>query len=67
FVLIMAKFAVPAKFQQRVLLVGVLIALALRTLFILAGAAMIENFSWIFYIFGAFLLYTAWKLIKEAR
>ncbi|MET8553503.1 TerC family protein [Streptomyces sp. NPDC004959] len=67
FVLIMAKFAVPAKFQQRVLLVGVLIALVLRTLFILAGAAMIENFSWIFYLFGAFLLYTAWKLIKEAR
>ncbi|MFE9247448.1 TerC family protein [Streptomyces sp. NPDC007088] len=67
FVLIMAKFAVPTKYQQRVLLIGVLIALVLRTGFILAGAAMISSFSWIFYIFGAFLIYTAWKLIQEAR
>ncbi|MEV0846726.1 TerC family protein [Streptomyces sp. NPDC049954] len=67
FVLIMAKFAVPTKYQQRVLLIGVLIALVLRTAFILAGAAMISSFSWIFYIFGAFLIYTAWKLIQEAR
>lgn len=67
FVLIMAKFSVPTKYQQRVLLIGVLIALVLRTAFILAGAAMISSFSWIFYIFGAFLIYTAWKLIQEAR
>ncbi|OEV13481.1 TerC family protein [Streptomyces nanshensis] len=67
FVLIMAKFAVPAAYQQRVLMVGVLIALVLRALFIAAGAAMISAFSWIFFIFGAFLIWTAWKLIKEAR
>ena len=67
FVLIMAKFAVPSKYQQRVLLVGVLIALFLRTIFIAAGAAIIANFAWVFYIFGAFLIYTAWKLIQEAR
>ncbi|MCX4968667.1 TerC family protein [Streptomyces sp. NBC_00654] len=67
FVLIMAKFSVPSHLQQRVLLVGVLIALVLRTIFIAAGAAVIANFSWIFYIFGAFLIYTAWKLIQEAR
>lgn len=67
FVLIMAKFAVPSHLQQRVLLVGVLIALVLRAIFIAAGAAVIANFSWIFYIFGAFLIYTAWKLIQEAR
>ncbi|MEE1737382.1 TerC family protein [Streptomyces sp. BE147] len=67
FVLIMAKFSVPSHLQQRVLLVGVLIALVLRTVFIAAGAAVIANFSWIFYIFGAFLIYTAWKLIQEAR
>jgi tellurite resistance protein TerC len=67
FVLIMAKFAVPSHLQQRVLLVGVVIALVLRTIFIAAGAAIIASFSWVFYIFGAFLIYTAWKLIKEAR
>jgi tellurite resistance protein TerC len=67
FVLIMAKFAVPSHLQQRVLLIGVLIALVLRAIFIAAGAAIISNFSWVFYIFGAFLIYTAWKLIQEAR
>jgi tellurite resistance protein TerC len=67
FVLIMAKFAVPSQYQQRVLLIGVLIALVLRAVFIAAGAAIISSFSWVFYIFGAFLIYTAWKLIQEAR
>ncbi|MGA5432346.1 TerC family protein [Streptomyces cellulosae] len=67
FVLIMAKFAVPSKYQQRVLLVGVLIALVLRAIFIAAGAAVIASFSWVFYLFGAFLIWTAWKLIQEAR
>ncbi|KNB53061.1 TerC family protein [Streptomyces caatingaensis] len=67
FVLIMAKFSVPAAYQQRVLMVGVLIALVLRAVFIGAGAAIIANFSWIFYLFGAFLIWTAWKLIQEAR
>ncbi|MER7338448.1 TerC family protein [Streptomyces sp. NPDC000075] len=67
FVLIMAKFSVPSHLQQRVLLVGVLIALVLRAVFIAAGAAIITTFSWVFYIFGAFLIYTAWKLIQEAR
>jgi len=59
FVIIMAKFGVPRKYQQEVLMVGILIALVLRGLFILAGAALVENFSFIFYIFGLFLLYTA--------
>ncbi|GFH35227.1 TerC family protein [Streptomyces pacificus] len=67
FVLIMAKFAVPSQLQQRVLMFGVLIALVLRAVFIAAGAAIIANFSWVFYIFGAFLIYTAWKLVQEAR
>ncbi|MDT0347102.1 TerC family protein [Streptomyces litchfieldiae] len=67
FVLIMTKFAVPAQYQARVLLIGVLIALVLRAAFIAAGAALIASFSWVFYIFGAFLIWTAWKLIKEAR
>jgi tellurite resistance protein TerC len=67
FVLIMAKFAVPSQYQQRVLLVGVLIALVLRAIFIAAGAAILASFAWVFYIFGAFLIWTAWKHIQEAR
>ncbi len=59
FVIIMARFSVPRKYQQEVLMVGIIIALVLRGIFILLGASLIENFSWIFYIFGAFLLYTA--------
>ncbi|MFI6979689.1 TerC family protein [Embleya sp. NPDC050154] len=67
FVLIMGKFAVPPQYQQRVLLVGVLLALVLRGIFIGAGAAVVAAFSWVFFIFGAFLIWTAWKLIKEAK
>ncbi|GAA1914043.1 TerC family protein [Microbacterium aoyamense] len=61
FVLIMSQFAVPRRYQQEVLMVGIIIALILRGIFILLGAAVIENFSWIFYIFGAFLVWTAWR------
>jgi tellurite resistance protein TerC len=60
FVLIMSRFAVPKVYQQQVLMVGIIMALVLRGLFILVGAALIEQFSWIFYLFGAFLLYTAY-------
>jgi tellurite resistance protein TerC len=60
FVLIMSTFAVPRELQQKVLLFGITFALALRTVFILVGAAAIENFSWVFYLFGAILIYTAW-------
>lgn len=60
FVILMSRFAVPKKLQQEVLMVGVILALVLRGLFILAGAALIESFSAIFYIFGAFLIYTAY-------
>jgi tellurite resistance protein TerC len=59
FLLIMAQFKVPRKYQQELLMVGIIIALVLRGIFIVIGAAVIENFSWVFYIFGAFLLYTA--------
>ncbi|MCG7209632.1 TerC family protein [Streptomyces arenae] len=67
FVLIMGKFAVPSQYQQRVLMVGVLIALVLRAVFIAAGAAIISTFSWVFYLFGAFLVWTAYKLVQDAR
>ncbi len=61
FVIIMSRFAVPRALQQKVLLVGIVIALILRGAFIAAGAAVIERFSWVFYVFGAFLVYTAVK------
>jgi tellurite resistance protein TerC len=60
FVIIMGRFSVPKKYQQEVLMVGVIMALVLRGLFIVAGAALIESFSAIFYLFGAFLIYTAY-------
>jgi tellurite resistance protein TerC len=60
FVLIMAGFGVPRALQQKVLLFGITFALVLRTVFILVGAAAIENFSWVFYVFGAILIYTAY-------
>ncbi|MCF8540645.1 MAG: TerC family protein [Aurantimicrobium sp.] len=59
FVIIMARFAVPPKMQQEVLMIGIIMALVLRAIFILLGAALIASFSWVFYIFGAFLIYTA--------
>ncbi|MFD2794818.1 TerC family protein [Promicromonospora vindobonensis] len=64
FVLIMASFRVPREFQQKVLLVGITVALVLRTVFILVGAALIENFSWVFYLFGLFLVWTAISQIR---
>ena len=62
FVIIMSTFGVPAIHQHKVLLFGILAALVLRGLFIAAGAAVIERFEWVFFIFGAFLLYTGYKL-----
>lgn len=64
FLLIMSSFAVPRIYQQKVLLIGVAIALVLRFIFILGGAAVINRFSWVFYIFGLFLLFTGFKLAK---
>ncbi|WP_420181069.1 TerC family protein [Paenarthrobacter sp. TA1.8] len=66
FIIIMARFSVPRKYQQEVLMVGIIIALILRGIFIALGAVVIEQFSWVFYIFGAFLLWTAWKQAKDS-
>lgn len=63
FLVIFTKFAVPRRLQSQALLVGIVLALILRGIFIALGAAAIENFSWVFYIFGFFLLYTAALLI----
>lgn len=65
FVIILSTFRVPRKNQQEVLLAGIVIALILRLLFILAGAALIENFSWVFYIFGVWLVWTAISQVRE--
>lgn len=65
FIIIMAKFAVPRELQQYALMVGIVMALVMRAIFIAVGAAAINNFSWVFYIFGAFLIYTAIKLARE--
>jgi tellurite resistance protein TerC len=62
FVITMSSFAVPRAFQHKVLLVGIALALVLRGIFIAAGAAAIERFVWVFFVFGAFLVYTAVKL-----
>ena len=59
FVLIMSSFAVPREYQQKVLLIGIAVALVLRTVFIVVGAAAIEQFSWVFWIFGGILIVTA--------
>ncbi|OII38564.1 tellurium resistance protein TerC [Curtobacterium sp. MMLR14_010] len=64
FVIIMARFSVPKKIQQEVLMLGIIIALVLRGIFILVGAQLIENFSWIFYIFGAWLVWTAIQQLR---
>lgn len=63
FVIIMSNFAVPKQIQKYVLSVGITIALIFRGLFILIGAALITRFTWVFFIFGAFLIYTALKLV----
>ncbi|WRS29775.1 TerC family protein [Actinomycetaceae bacterium MB13-C1-2] len=61
FVIIMGAFRVPREYQQKALLSGIIIALLLRLVFILVGAAIIERFSWVFYIFGVWLLWTAYS------
>ncbi|GAA1554566.1 TerC family protein [Kribbella hippodromi] len=65
FLIIMSRFGVPRKYQQTALLVGIILALVFRGVFIAVGAAAINEFSWIFYIFGAFLVYTAVHMAKE--
>lgn len=65
FLIIMASFNVPRKFQQQALLVGIILALVFRGVFIALGAVAINQFSWIFYAFGAFLVYTAINLVRD--
>lgn len=62
--MIFAAFAIPPALQRKILLYGVLGAIVLRTIFIFIGAWFVQEFSWILYIFGAFLVYTGFKLLK---
>ena len=67
FIIVMAAFHVPKVHQQQALFVGIVIALVLRGIFILLGALAIARFSWVFYIFGGFLTYTAVRLVRDAH
>jgi tellurite resistance protein TerC len=65
FIIILNRFAVPRELQQTALLVGIVLALVMRGVFIAAGAAAINSFSWVFYLFGLFLVITAARLARE--
>lgn len=65
FIIIIAGFKVPRQYQQKVLMWGIIIALVLRLIFILAGAALIERFVWVFFIFGAWMLWVAFSQLKD--
>ncbi|USR80238.1 TerC/Alx family metal homeostasis membrane protein [Arcanobacterium pinnipediorum] len=71
FIIIIAAFKVPRRFQQKVLMWGIIIALVFRFIFIMIGAALVEKFVWIFFAFGVWMVYTAVKQVldglKEAR
>jgi tellurite resistance protein TerC len=62
--MIFAAFAIPPALQRKLLLYGVLGAIVLRTVFIFIGAWFVQEFSWVLYIFGAFLVYTGFKFLK---
>ena len=63
--IIFTYFAVPREFQHRVLFLGVLGALVFRGIFIAGGAVLIERFSWVLYLFAAFLIYTGYRMVRQ--
>jgi tellurite resistance protein TerC len=65
FALIFSYFAVPREYQHRVLFYGVLGALVFRALFIAGGVALLAQFHWILYVFGAFLVVTGWRMFRH--
>jgi tellurite resistance protein TerC len=67
FMLLLTAFAVPRELQQRVLLYGIIGALVLRGIFIALGAAALARFDWVFLVFGAILVVTAVKILRDAR
>jgi tellurite resistance protein TerC len=67
FMVIMTQFAIPRKYQQKALMVGIVLALVMRGLFIAVGATALAHFDWLFYLFGGFLVYTAWRLVMPSH
>ena len=67
FIILMSALKVPRKYQQEALMVGIVLALVFRAIFIAVGYQLVNNFAWVFYIFGAFLVYTAYGLVKSYR
>ena len=65
FLIIMSQFAVPKRMQQELLMLGIVLALVFRGIFILLGAQLLESYSWLFYIFGAYLVYVAIQQLRE--
>jgi tellurite resistance protein TerC len=65
FLLIFSYFKVPSKYQHRVLFWGVLGALVMRMMMIAAGATLVERFHWVIYVFGVFLIYTGFKMLRQ--
>jgi tellurite resistance protein TerC len=67
FLVILTRFGVPREYQQTALLIGIILALVMRGIFIAAGAAAISAFSWVFYLFGAILVYTAIQFARQGE
>jgi tellurite resistance protein TerC len=67
FIVLMARFSVPERLQLRVLSIGIVLALVLRGALIAVGAAVLDRFTWVFYLFAVFLVWTAWSLLRGSR
>ena len=67
FILIFSSFSVKAKHIPRVLLIGIMMAILFRVIFITVGVALVDRFHWILYLFGAFLLYTGYKMFHSSE
>ncbi len=67
FILIFTSFAVKAKYIPRVLLIGIMMAILFRVIFITVGVALVDRFSWVLYLFGAFLVYTGYKMFTSSE
>jgi tellurite resistance protein TerC len=65
FIILLATMKIKKEQQQLVLLLGILIAIVLRVILIFAGVALVTRFTWVFFFFGAFLIFTAYKLVNE--
>jgi tellurite resistance protein TerC len=67
FVIILTQFRTPRRYQQKALMIGIVLALLMRGVFIGLGAAVLSHFDWVFYLFGAFLVYTAVRLLRPPK